>query len=253
MAEEVRRLDDDGGGVVVDVIEDVALPFRRGRLADQTGRVVEIGADDVAIMRMEAAREDDLVLAGQPPRHQHGLGGGGRAVIHRGVGDLHAGQVRDLGLELEQHLQRALRHFRLVGRVGGQPFGALDQVIDGRRDVVAIGAGADEERPVARGVVLARRAPACAPRRGTRANATADRPARSSSALVGTALNSASAVAAPMTASISARSASEWGRYLMRISSVALMLGLSRRSGRMAWRRRRASIRPSSSPGSSIG
>ncbi len=82
----------------------------------------------------------------------------GRAVVHGGVGDLHAGEVRDLGLELEQVLQRALRNLRLVGRVGGQELRALDQVIDGRRDVMAIGAGADEERHRAGGDVLRRHA-----------------------------------------------------------------------------------------------
>jgi hypothetical protein len=55
----------------------------------------------------------------------------GRAVIHRGVGDLHAGQQRHLGLEFEQILQRALRDFRLIGRVAGEEFRTLDQMIDG--------------------------------------------------------------------------------------------------------------------------
>ena len=55
---------------------------------------------------------------------------GGRAVVHRGVGDLHAGQRRDLRLEFEQDLQRALRDLRLIGRVAGEEFRALDQVID---------------------------------------------------------------------------------------------------------------------------
>src|SRR5262249_7263731 len=61
---------------------------------------------------------------------------------------------RDLGLELEQHLQRALRDLRLVGRVRGQELTALDQVIDRRRHVMAIDAGADEARNRARDDVL---------------------------------------------------------------------------------------------------
>jgi hypothetical protein len=55
-------------------------------------------------------------------------------------------QPRDLGLEFEQHLQRALRDFRLIGRVGGQELAALDQVIDAGRDMVAIGPCPQEER-----------------------------------------------------------------------------------------------------------
>ena len=43
-------------------------------------------------------------------------------------------------------LQRALRDLGLVGRVAGQELRALDQVIDGRRHMVLVGAGADEER-----------------------------------------------------------------------------------------------------------
>ena len=50
-----------------------------------------------------------------------------------------------MGLELEQDLQRPLGDFRLVGGVAGEELGALDQVIDGRRDMSAIRAGAEEE------------------------------------------------------------------------------------------------------------
>ncbi len=57
-----------------------------------------------------------------------------------------AGQHRHLGLELEQVLQRALGDLRLIGRVGGEELRALDQVIDARRHVMLVGAGADEER-----------------------------------------------------------------------------------------------------------
>ena len=50
-----------------------------------------------------------------------------------------ADHPRHLRLELEQHLQRALRDFRLIGRVGGEELAALDQVIDRGRHVVPIG------------------------------------------------------------------------------------------------------------------
>ncbi len=51
-----------------------------------------------------------------------------------------------LGLELEQDLQRPLRDFRLIGRVAGQEFGTLDEMIDGRGNVPPIGARAEKER-----------------------------------------------------------------------------------------------------------
>ena len=39
-----------------------------------------------------------------------------------------------------------LRDFRLIGRVAGQELRALDEMIDARRDVAPIGAGAEKER-----------------------------------------------------------------------------------------------------------
>ena len=97
-------------------------------------------------MRMQAAREHRLAALGDAMRHQHRLGGAGRAVIHGGVRHIHAGERRHLRLELEQVLQRPLRDLRLVGRVARQELRALDQMIDGRRNMVLVGACADEER-----------------------------------------------------------------------------------------------------------
>ena len=113
---------------------------------------------DAAIMRVKAARQHRLAPLGDAPRHRDRFPAGGRAVVHRGIGDIGAEQPRDLGLELEQHLQRALRDLGLVGRVGGQELAALDQMIDAGGNMVAIGARAEEERHVARGQVLARSA-----------------------------------------------------------------------------------------------
>ena len=155
-------------------------PGSGGSSATASLAVREMVAHDGAILRMQAAGEHRLPPPGQAVGHQHGLGGRGRAVIHGGVGDLHAGQVRDLGLELEQVLQRALRNLGLVGRVGGEELGALDQVIDARRHVMAIGAGADEERHGAGGDVARRpwRRAAARPRsRFSRPAGRAGRPA----------------------------------------------------------------------------
>ena len=107
-------------------------------------------------MRVQPRGEDRLAALGDAPRHRDRLPARGRAVIHAGVGDVGAEQPRDLRLELEQHLQRALRDFGLVGRVGGEELAALDQVINAGRHMVAIRAGAEEERHVAGDGVLAR-------------------------------------------------------------------------------------------------
>ena len=84
------------------------------------------------------------------------LPAGGRAVVHRGVGDLAAVEPRDLGLELEQGLERALGDLGLVGRVAGQELAALDEMIDAGRNMVAIGAAAEEEGHVAGGDIAPR-------------------------------------------------------------------------------------------------
>jgi len=68
----------------------------------------------------------------------HGFGGGGRAVVVRSVRYFHAGQVGHQRLIFEDGLQRALRNFRLVGRVGGVKFAAPQHVIDNGWDVMMI-------------------------------------------------------------------------------------------------------------------
>ncbi len=110
-------------------------------------------------MRMHPATHQDAMAPGLPCGHDDRLPAGGRPVIHGGIGNGAAIEARHLRLELEQHLQRALRDLRLVGRVGGQELAALDQVIDGRRHVVAIGPRPAVEGRVVCGKVLLRQPP----------------------------------------------------------------------------------------------
>jgi hypothetical protein len=51
-----------------------------------------------------------------------------------------------LRLELEEILQRTLRDLGLIRRVARQELRALNQVIDGCRHMMLVGARADEER-----------------------------------------------------------------------------------------------------------
>ena len=145
--------------VVVDRGEKVLGRRRRPAAARRPRRSAmrDSVSHDLGVVRMQPAREHRLAALGDAVRHQHRLGGAGRAVVHRGVRHLHAGERRDLGLELEQILQRALRDLGLVGRVAGQELGALDQVVDARRHVVLVGAGADEERHRRRPATFLRR------------------------------------------------------------------------------------------------
>ena len=69
------------------------------------------GAQHVEGLRVAMAGGEEC-LAGAVLRQAlaegHGLGGGGRLVEHRGVGDRQAGEVADQGLEVQQRLQAAL-------------------------------------------------------------------------------------------------------------------------------------------------
>ena len=111
------------------------------------------------VLGMHAARDHGGVSAGDADRHHDRLGGAGRAVVHAGVGDLHAGQLADHGLELEHGLQRALRNLRLVGRVAGQEFAALDQRVDDDGLVVLVHARA-QKACIAVGIAVGIRAEA---------------------------------------------------------------------------------------------
>ncbi len=88
--------------------------------------------------------DHDSVASGDADGHHHRFGSAGRAVVHGSVGDIHAGQLADHGLEFEDGLQRSLRDLRLVRRVGGEELAALDQRINDDRAVMAIGAGAQK-------------------------------------------------------------------------------------------------------------
>ena len=148
IAEKVRRLHDDAGGVGGDVRCEVFAAGDVGRREiEAEPEELGLGPHRFAVVGMQRPGQDRAVAAGQALGHQHRFGGGGRAFVHRRVGDLHAGQHRHLGLELEQELERALADFRLVRRVGGQELAALDQVIDRRRNMMAIGPAAQERRP----------------------------------------------------------------------------------------------------------
>jgi len=61
-------------------------------------------------------------------KHGHGLGGGGRFIEKRGVGDGQAGEIGNHGLKIEQRLETALGDLGLIRRVGGVPAGVLEDV-----------------------------------------------------------------------------------------------------------------------------
>ena len=80
---------------------------------------------------------------------KHGFGDRGRAVVQRRVGDLHARQLADHRLELEDVLKSALAELRLIRRVGGEEFCARDQRVDDDRDEVRVRARAEKRLVIA--------------------------------------------------------------------------------------------------------
>ena len=113
--------------------------------------IARVGGDDLAVLGMDGGGDDRLVASGDAHGHHQAFGGAGGTVVHGGVGDVHAGELADHRLELEDGLQGSLRNFRLIGSVGGEPFAARDERVDDDGPVVRVGAGA-EEGDVALGV-----------------------------------------------------------------------------------------------------
>ena len=68
------------------------------------------------------------IARAQGVHHRHGFGGGGCLVQQGAVGKGHAGEVAYGGLEVQQGFQASLRHFGLVGCIGGVPDGVLEHV-----------------------------------------------------------------------------------------------------------------------------
>ena len=120
------------------------------------GEVAEDRPGDAQRVGVEGPGEEDAGAVRGVDRHEHALGRRRRALVERGVGDVETGEARDLGLELEEGLERALARLALVGRVRGQELAAADELVDERRHEVVVRAGAGEARQLAGGPVRAR-------------------------------------------------------------------------------------------------
>ncbi len=120
-----------------------------GRVGEDDREAERLGAraHHLDRLRMGVAGDDDR-LARAPdaaPGERHRLGGGGRLVEHRRVGDRHPGEVRDHRLEVDERLEPSLRDLGLVRRVGGVPGRVLQHVAqDDAGRVRAVVALADE-------------------------------------------------------------------------------------------------------------
>ncbi|MNE64074.1 hypothetical protein D3C80_1594610 [compost metagenome] len=69
---------------------------------------------------------------------------GGSAVVHTGVGHLHAGKLTDVGLKLENRLQLALADLRLIRGISRIELRTGNHMVDNNRYMVIIDAGPEE-------------------------------------------------------------------------------------------------------------
>ena len=96
-----------------------------GRVADHDRDTDRLGPGpdhgDRLWMRVPVDEERTAGVLGQPTGHRHRFGRRRALVEHRGVGEVHAGEIGDHRLVVQQRLQAALADLGLVRRVGRVP------------------------------------------------------------------------------------------------------------------------------------
>ena len=155
-AEEVRLREDHGrcvDGSRGDAlgIGDATLVGDLDHLEAEPGR---IGLDDLAYLRVERLGEHDAGTPGGVLRDEASVRRHREAVVAGRIRDVHPGQLADRRLVLEDRLQDALAHLRLVRRISRQELAPLEDRVDDRRHVVVVDARAEEGELDARVRVL---------------------------------------------------------------------------------------------------
>ena len=134
---------------IADQNAKAAIPIRcfgRGKLNLDSDRLGPRAQNGQRLwMRVGIDPENGALAAMRAERHRHALGGGCRLIKKRAVGDVHAGQLGDHCLKIQDRLKTPLRDFRLVWRIGGVPGWVFQHVAKHhRRRVTAIIAHADQ-------------------------------------------------------------------------------------------------------------
>ena len=148
-AEPVDFRDDDTGDVAglefgLQGLQGGLTIFHRD-VADLHAVELRIGFHDLHHVRQQTLRKKHArLLLGAGHGHLHRLRGGRRAVIQGSVGNVHARELANHALVLEDVPERALRNLALIRRVGRQELGTGGDVRNHRRGVVVIRAGAGE-------------------------------------------------------------------------------------------------------------
>ncbi len=149
LAKYIGGLHNDTGSVFINQVDGAGIRTRRAWLCLQIdAEILSDGTGRFGVMGVQTRSQNSFALfpAGDTVGHNDRFGAGGRAVIHRGIGNLHTGQHGDLCLKLEQGLKGALGYFRLIRRIGREKFRALNKMVHGCRDMMFIGPGPAEKR-----------------------------------------------------------------------------------------------------------
>ena len=159
-AKNIRILHNNAARLAVDGIQQAYAigcrrKLRRGGIQRVAG-ILRHRLGHADIMRMQSRREHRFAALRDAASHANGFPTCRRTIVHRCVGHIAAKQPRNLRLEFEEHLQRALRDFGLIRRIGRQEFAALDDMVNTGGDMMLIRARAQKERRVRRGHILPR-------------------------------------------------------------------------------------------------
>ncbi len=129
--EEVRLLEHDGCGVLGGCRDGGGIRDASGvrHLDDLETEARRIRLHDLAHLRVRRLGDDDPRTAGDVLRHVAGVGGDRRPVVPGRVRDVHAGQLADRRLVLEDRLQHALAELRLIRGVRSEELSARRGVL----------------------------------------------------------------------------------------------------------------------------
>ena len=132
---EVRRPGGGAGG-------------HEGHLRERQVGAGEVRLEGLAVVGVDTPGDEDVLALRGPAGHQRGLGGRGGAVVVGRRDDVHAGQLGEERLVLVDRLERPLADLGLVRRVRRVELAAQEELVDDRRQVVAVDARAEEAREV---------------------------------------------------------------------------------------------------------
>ena len=134
-----------GGRVLEERAEDRFLRAGFGRADENPDpERFRAGAEQGDRLGMTVVGDKKRVAALDVVAESHGLGRGGGLVEQGGIGNLHAREVADHRLKVEQRLQPALGDLRLIRRVSGIPARVFQNVpADDRGRVCPVIAGSD--------------------------------------------------------------------------------------------------------------